>query len=146
MNFKMAAAVLSLSLAGMLSAGEWSTDLPKAVAKAKAEGKLVLVDFTGSDWCGWCKKLKAEVFDTQAFNDYAAKNLVLVEVDFPHKTELPEAQKAANKALAQKYGVKGFPTLVILDGSGQQVGELGYMPGGPAPMITELSKLSKLKK
>lgn len=143
MNFKMAAAVLSLSLAGMLSAGEWSTDLPKAVAKAKAEGKLVLVDFTGSDWCGWCKKLKAEVFDTQAFNDYAAKNLVLVEVDFPHKTELSEAQKAANKALAQKYGIKGFPTLVILDGSGQQVGELGYMPGGPAPMITELSKLKK---
>lgn len=143
MKLPFAAAALSLSLFGALSAGEWSTDLPKAVAKAKAEGKLVLVDFTGSDWCGWCIKLKSEVFDTPAFKDYATKNLVLVEVDFPRKKDLPAALKATNQALAEKYGIRGFPTLIILDGNGQRVGQLGYMPGGPAPMIAELTKLKK---
>lgn len=143
MKLPFAAAALSLSLFGTLSAGEWSTDLPKAVAKAKAEGKLVLVDFTGSDWCGWCIKLKSEVFDTPAFKDYATKNLVLVEVDFPRKKDLPAALKATNQALAEKYGIRGFPTLIILDGNGQRVGQLGYMPGGPAPMIAELTKLKK---
>lgn len=143
MRFKLAATMLSLSLFGALSAADWSTDLPKAVAKAKSEGKLVLVDFTGSDWCGWCVKLKTEVFDTPAFNDYAAKNLVLVEVDFPRKKEISASQKATNQALADKYGIRGFPTLIILDGNGQQVGQLGYIPGGPAPMIAELTKLKK---
>lgn len=143
MLFKHAAAALVLSLFGTLSANEWTTDLPKAVAKAKAEGKLVLVDFTGSDWCGWCIKLKGEVFDTKEFKEYAAKNLVLVEVDFPRRKELPSGLKATNQALADKYGIQGFPTLIILDGNGQQVGKLGYKPGGPAPTIAELAKLKK---
>ena len=63
----------------------WLTDLPKAEAQAKADNKIILMDFTGSDWCGWCIKFKKEVLDTKEFQDYAAKNVVLVEVDFPNK-------------------------------------------------------------
>src|ERR1017187_4807538 len=63
---------------------EWLTDVPAALARAKAENKTVLLDFTGSDWCGWCMRLKAEVFDQPEFSTYAHANLILVELDFPH--------------------------------------------------------------
>jgi len=135
----------ALALAGFCAAqaAEWHTDVPKAIAKAKAEHKLVLLDFTGSDWCGWCMKLKEEVFDTAEFEAYAAKNLVLVEVDFPREKKLSAEQKAANKALAAKYQVKGYPTIWVLDGTGMPVAKLGYMPGGPKAFIAELAKVKK---
>lgn len=120
---------------------EWLTSLPEAQKKAKAEKKLVLMDFTGSDWCGWCIKLKKEVFDTKEFADYAKTNLVLVEVDFPMRKEQSSEIKEANAALQKKYAVRGYPTLVVLDSEGNQVGQLGYQPGGPKPFITRLSKL-----
>lgn len=125
------------------TAGEWLTDLPKAQAQAKKENKLVLLDFTGSDWCGWCIKLNKEVFNTPDFKAYAAKSLVLVEVDFPQKKEQSAEQKKANRALQEKYGIEGYPTLIVLDGDGKQVGKLGYMKGGPKPFIAELQKLKK---
>jgi len=125
------------------SAGEWITDAAKAQEQAKKENKLVLLDFTGSDWCGWCIKLKNEVFDKKEFKEYADKNLVLVEVDFPRKKEQSAEQKKANRELAQKYGIRGYPTIIVLDGAGKQVGELGYMKGGPEPFIAELKKLKK---
>ncbi len=120
---------------------EWLTSAPDAQKKAKEAKKIVLLDFTGSDWCGWCMKLKKEVFDTKEFSDYADKNLVLVEVDFPMRKKLPEAQQKANAELQQKFAVRGYPTLVLLDGDGKQIGQLGYMPGGPEPFITRLNKL-----
>jgi thioredoxin-related protein len=120
---------------------EWVTDLPQAQAKAKTEKKMVLLDFTGSDWCIWCVRLKEEIFSKPEFVEYAAKNLVLVEVDFPRKKQLSEQQNRANRALADKYGIKGYPTLIILDGDGKKAGELGYMRGGPKPFIAELEKL-----
>ena len=126
-----------------VTAGEWLTDAVKAQELAKKENKLVLLDFTGSDWCGWCIKLKKEVFDTQEFKDYAAKNLVLVEVDFPRRKEQSAEQKDANQALQKKYGIRGYPTIIMLNGEGKQVGKLGYMKGGPQPFIAELEKLKK---
>ena len=81
------------------AASEWLTDLPKAQAQAKEEKKMVLLDFTGSDWCGWCIKLHNEVFSKPEFAEYARKNLVLVEVDFPRKKKLGAEQKKANEAL-----------------------------------------------
>src|SRR3954467_7606267 len=81
---------------------KWLTDLPKAQAKAKAEKKLIMLDFTGSDWCGWCIKLHKEVFSKPEFEEYAKKNLVLVEVDFPRGKEQTEEQKKANQKLQQK--------------------------------------------
>lgn len=121
----------------------WQTDLPKAQAQAKQEGKLVMLDFTGSDWCGWCIKLNKEVFSTPEFAEYAAKNVVCVEVDFPNKKKLSPAQTQANDALAKKYKIQGYPTIIVLDGDGKKVGELGYMKGGPKPFIAELQKLKK---
>jgi len=143
MKSVLATAAIILSTLGTAHAAEWGTDVPKAIAKAKAENKLVVLDFTGSDWCGWCIKLKREVFDTPEFEAYAAKNLVLVEVDFPRKKEMSPELKAANQALAAKYGIKGYPTIFVLEGSGMPVGKLGYMEGGPKPFIAELAKLKK---
>ena len=121
---------------------KWTTDLPKAQAQAKAEKKLVLMDFTGSDWCGWCIKLHKEVFSQQEFADYAKKNLVLVEVDFPRAKEQSAALKKANQALQEKYKIEGFPTIIVLDGEGKKLGELGYEPG-PKQFLDKLEKLKK---
>ena len=63
----------------------WTTDVPKAAEKAKAEKKLVMLDFTGSDWCGWCIKLNKEIFSQPEFVEYAQKNIVAVELDFPQE-------------------------------------------------------------
>ena len=130
---------------------KWLTDVPKAVAQAKAEKKLVMLDFTGSDWCGWCIKLNKEVFSKSEFAEYAKKNLVLVEVDFPRRKAQSADQKKANEALMEKYGVKGYPTIIVLDGEGKQVGELSYddsggsakTAGSPKNFINALDKLKK---
>jgi protein disulfide-isomerase len=122
----------------------WLTDVPKAVAQAKAENKVVLLDFTGSDWCSWCIKFKKEALDAQDFKDYAAKNLVLVELDFPHKTPQSEALKQANQALAEKYNVSGFPTFVALNKDGKEIGrQVGYDTGGAAAFIAKLNGFKK---
>ena len=128
-----------------LRAGEvdWQTDLPKAQAKAKAEKKLVMMDFTGSDWCGWCIRLNNEVFSKPEFVEYAKTNLVAVEVDFPRAKKQTEEQKKANQALQEKYKIPGYPTIIVLNGEGEKVGQLGYMPGGPKAFIAELEKLKK---
>ena len=136
-------AVVSALALYSASAGEWLTDAPKAQAQAKKENKLVLLDFTGSDWCGWCIKLKGEVFDLKEFKDYADKNLVLVEVDFPRKKQLSADQKKANNALQEQYKIQGYPTIIVLNGEGKKVGELGYVKGGPKAFIAELDKLKK---
>ena len=121
----------------------WLTDLPKAQAKAKEEKKLVMLDFTGSDWCGWCIKLNKEVFSKPEFAEYASKNLVLVEVDFPRTKKLSAELKKANAALQEKYKIQGYPTIIVLNSDGKKVGELGYEPGGPKPFIAGLEKLKQ---
>src|SRR5437899_11282386 len=82
---------------------EWMTDLRAALAKAKAEKKMVLLDFTGSDWCGWCIKFNQEVLSQSAFTDYAAKNFVLVEVDFPRKKELRSEERRVGKECSTRW-------------------------------------------
>jgi len=122
---------------------KWTTDVPKAQETAKTENKLVMLDFTGSDWCGWCIKLNKEIFSKPEFVEYAEKNLVAVEVDFPRKKEQSAELKAANQKLQTKYNIKGYPTIIVLNGEGKKVGELGYMEGGPKAFIAELDKLKK---
>lgn len=126
-------------------AAEWLTDLPKAQAKAKAEKKLVMLDFTGSDWCGWCIKLHKEVFSKPEFEEYANKNLVLVEVDFPRAKQQTEELKQANQKLQQKYGIEGYPTLILLNGEGTKVAQSGYVQGGAKAFIADLEKKLKGK-
>jgi protein disulfide-isomerase len=122
----------------------WMTDLPAAQKKAKAEKKLVLMDFTGSDWCGWCKKLDKEVFSTPEFKDYAKDNLVLVELDFPRAKQQSATLKQANAKLKEQYDVRGFPTIVVLNGDGKEVWtQRGYMAGGPSAWIAKLNEAKK---
>lgn len=136
--------VLALSALGLSSVraeSAWLTDLPKAQAEAKASHKLLLLDFTGSDWCIWCKKLHAEVFTQPEFEAYAKDHLVLMTVDFPRGNPLTPAVKKQNAELAEKYRIQGFPTIVVLDTDGKQVGELGYLPGGANAFVKEMRKL-----
>ena len=142
---RIAIGLLTILAALAVTAGEsdWLTDLPKAQAKAKEEKKMVLLDFTGSDWCGWCIKLHKEVFSQSEFAEYAGKNLVLVEVDFPRGKKQSAELKKANSALQRKYRIEGYPTIIVLDGDGKKIGELGYMKGGPTAFIAELEKIKK---
>jgi thioredoxin-related protein len=139
-----AAAAIGLAAASSTHAGPaWLTDYKKAQQEAKASNRLLLVDFTGSDWCGWCIKLDKEVFSKAEFKDYASKNLVLMEVDFPRAKTQTAGVKKQNQELAQQYQIQGFPTIVVLNGDGQKIGEIGYMEGGAATFIAELEKLRK---
>ena len=123
---------------------DWTTDAQAALAKASAENKLVLLDFTGSDWCGWCIKFKKEALDTQEFQDFAANNLVLVEVDFPRRKAQSADVKKANKALAEKYNVSGYPTFVVLNKDGKEIGRQdGYEPGGAKAFIDKINGFKK---
>ncbi len=125
-----------------LQAGEleWLTDLTRAQALAKSEKKAVLIDFTGSDWCGFCIKLDKQVFATKEFADYAKDNLVLVSLDFPRKKEQTAELKAANAKLKSRYEVSGFPTVIMIDSEGRILGkQVGYA-GDPAKAYIEKLK------
>jgi protein disulfide-isomerase len=119
----------------------WGTSYEQGQQEAKASKKLVLLDFTGSDWCGWCIMLDREVFSQPQFKEYASKNLVLVEVDFPKRKHVPAAMKEQNERLLMRYQVQGFPTIIVLNSEGKMVAELGYMQGGPDAFIAVLEKL-----
>lgn len=121
----------------------WLTNYAAAQEEAKSQHKLLLMDFTGSDWCGWCILLQKEVFSKPEFKEYASKNLVLLELDFPHGKQMTAEVVAQNERLAAQYRIQGFPTLVVLDSSGKEVAQLGYMQGGPAAFIAALEKLRK---
>jgi protein disulfide-isomerase len=142
------AAITAVLAASTQATGDWLTDYNKAQQEAKAGNKLLLVNFTGSDWCGFCIMLDRQVFSKPEFKDYASKNLVLLEIDFPRmgglrwKAQSDELRKQ-NQELAMKYQIYGFPTIVVLNGDGKVVGALGYMEGGPTPFIAELEKLRK---
>jgi len=137
------AAFVALMIAALpaLAAPKWYTDLDEAKAVAVKENKPLLVDFTGSDWCGFCIKLHAEVFDKPEFEEFA-KGYVLVELDFPNKKPQPAEEKAKNKATQAKFAVTGFPTILLLDAkSGEAYGrQSGYGPGtGPKAYLEKLS-------
>jgi thioredoxin-related protein len=123
----------------------WLTDLPKAQAQAKAENKLVLMDFTGSDWCPWCIKLDKDIFSKPEFANYAKTNLVLVLLDFPNQKPQSDDLKKANAALQAKYDPEGaFPTLIAMKPDGTVVWkQLGYLEGGPSAIIAKLDEAKK---
>lgn len=117
---------------------DWKENLEQAVAQAKKENKAVLVNFTGSDWCIWCKRLNSEVFTQKEFEDYADKNLVLVKLDFPKDIPQSQETKIYNNTLAQKFGIQGFPTILIMNSKGELVAKTGYQPGGPAKYVDHI--------
>jgi len=122
----------------------FTDNLDEALAKAKAEGKLVYACFSGSDWCGWCKKLEGEVFAKPEFLPAVEKDYVLVFIDTPrNKGVLSERAKKENPKLVKKYGIRGFPTALILDGDGKKVGETGYRKGGAKAYAEHLLSIGK---
>jgi protein disulfide-isomerase len=133
----------------------WLTDLDEAKKVATKENKKLLVDFTGSDWCGYCIKLHKEVFDTPEFEKFA-KDYVLVELDFPKRKEQPAAEKAKNQAAQKKYGVNGFPTVLIMSAGGTVLkrasgyapdsGPYAYLPGLGAPVAKKGKAVTQAKK
>ncbi len=147
----MTAAALCAALAlgafarrGFAAEGLWQTDFKAAQAKAKEEKKYLLVDFTGSDWCGWCIKLHNEVFDKEPFKAEAPKQFVLVELDFPHEKEQSDDLKKQNKELSEKYNIEGFPTVLLMDAEGQVIARTGYREGGPEEYLKQLADFSKI--
>lgn len=121
--------------------GQWNEDYAGTLKEAAKSGKPVMLDFTGSDWCGWCIKIKKEIFDTAEFKQFAKDNLYMVELDFPRQKTQSAEVKEQNEKLSAEYGVEGFPTLIILNSKGEKVGEMGYVEGGPQPFIDELKKV-----
>jgi len=144
--FLLAAAVslLFASFARAEAQSDWLHDYSKAQEEAKANHKLLLLNFTGSDWCGWCIKFDKEILSQSQFKNYAHDKLVLVELDFPRRKTQPVEEKKQNVHLAQEYQVMGFPTIVVLNSNGQKVWQFdGYFPGGPEAFIAQLEKLPK---
>lgn len=122
---------------------KWETDLEVAKKRAKDEHKDILADFTGSDWCGWCIKLKKEVFDQPEFQEYAKKNLIMLELDFPHKKKLPAKEKEQNEKLSQEFNVDGFPTVLLMNARGKEIARTGYQEGGPGNYVKHVKRLLK---
>ncbi len=118
----------------------WVTDYDEAFVKARNENKHVLINFTGSDWCGWCKRLDREVFNQQEFKEYASENLVLLKLDFPRRTPQPKDVKLRNQRYAQEFGVRGFPTILIAQANQNVVLRTGYKAGGAEQYIEHIDR------
>ena len=130
------------AVSGAAAEEGWMTDFAAAKAKALAEGKYMLVDFSGSDWCRWCIKLDEEVFSKEAFQSYAKDNLVLVLADFPRdKSKQSSELKKQNEQMAEDFGVRGFPTVFVLNPEGKMVAKTGYQQGGASAYVKHLKKL-----
>jgi thioredoxin-related protein len=152
MNMKMklnaCVALMALSLTGLAFAGGegWTADLTAAKKQAGESNKDLLMDFTGSDWCGWCIKLDKEVFSLEPFKTGVKDKFVLVEVDFPKdKSKLSEETIKQNDELGKKYGIEGYPTILLTDASGKPFAATGYKEGGPELYVTHLDELRAKK-
>ena len=134
-------AALLLLAATVARADLWTDDFEEAKAQAKAENKFLLLDFTGSDWCGWCKRLDAEVFEKSDFKNYAKDNLVLVKLDFPRGFSLKKKTAEQNDKLAKEFGIAGYPSIILLDPDGKKLTKTGYKDGGATAYVQHLEGL-----
>jgi thioredoxin-related protein len=107
--------------------GVWTQDIGAAKAVAKEKGLPLLLNFTGSDWCGWCKLMDKSVFSKPEWQAYAAGKLMMVTLDFPRdKSLVPKEYVGRNEELKKAFGVSGFPTYVLLESDGEtELGRLG---------------------
>jgi protein disulfide-isomerase len=119
----------------------WTDDFAAAKEAAKAQNKVMLLNFTGSDWCGWCIRLQKEVFSKDAFKEFAKENLILVEIDFPRRKSLSAKVQEQNDVLQRTFDVAGYPTIILLDPNGKLIGQTGYQAGGAAAYVAHLKAL-----
>lgn len=144
------AAAASLLLSALASAGgaSWHADFDAAQKEAEKAGKDLLVDFTGSDWCGWCIRLNKEVFDHEAFAAGVKGDFVLVALDFPNgqeaRAKVPNPKR--NSELRDLHGVNGYPTILLMTAKGEVYGRTGYRQGGPEAYVQHLGELRKTGK
>jgi len=130
---------------------EWYSDVNAAIQKSMETNKPLFLFFTGSDWCGWCIRLQKEVFQTPYFTQWAKNNVILVELDYPRKKQLPEEIRQQNQTMQQVFQVQGYPTvhlvtpLVQQDGSVNfnPLGQTGYAAGGPESWCANASAMIK---
>ncbi len=136
--------MLALAVASVAGESGWLHDFEAAKKQAKQENKAIFINFTGSDWCGWCIKLEKEVFQKKEFKDFAKENLVLMEVDFPEKKKQSAEVKAQNKKLDKEFKIEGYPTLFLLDTEGKKLtDDIGYREGGAQAYVDHLKTLMK---
>lgn len=120
---------------------KWMNDFSAAKERAQAENKPILINFTGSDWCGWCIKTEKEVFSQKAFKDFAKDHLVLMEVDFPENKPQSDELKEQNQRLDKEFKIEGYPTIFLLDAEGNKLTEdIGYLEGGAEAYVATLKK------
>ena len=144
----IAVAALALLAGAAVFAAEgdlWTEDAEAAVKQATEGKKDLLINFTGSDWCGWCKKLDAEVFSQQAFTDEAPKHFVFLKLDFPRRRTLSAETKKQNAEWKGRMPVRGYPTIILADASGKPYAKTGYRRGGPEPYLKHLAELRGVK-
>jgi len=122
---------------------EWIADFDQAVLAARAANKDLLVDFTGSDWCIWCKRLHEEVFSKPSFQAYARENFIVVALDYPNdeaiRALVPNPER--NAELVETYGIQGYPTVLLMTPAGEVFGRTGYQEGGPELYTEHLAKM-----
>lgn len=140
-----------LTLLLLESSPQWGLDFDKAKAEAVQNHKYIVINFSGSDWCGPCIKLKRDVLDTPEFLTFADKNLALVRADFPRlkKNQLDKKQTAQNEALAEKYNQEGkFPLTVLVGADGKVLKEWDGYPAGitTESFVQEIQSIINAKK
>ena len=120
---------------------EWMSNYEEALSEAKSKNLPLFLLFEGSDWCGWCKRLDTEVLRTPKFAELMGGKMVFVDIDFRMRPPLSAEQSAYNEGLKQKFGVSGFPTVILLDSQGRRLSTMGYLPGGPENYATQIEAI-----
>jgi protein disulfide-isomerase len=136
----MVLAALGLASTSAFAAAGWEEDFDKGAEQAKKEGKYMIVDFSGSDWCGWCIKLDKEVFSQKEFKKFAKDNLITVMLDFPRSKPQSKKVRERNEALMNQHGVRGFPTVLVMSPDGEVIGRTGYKAGGPEEYVKHIQE------
>ena len=133
------------TLLALVTSVDWLDNFEVAKEKAAKENKMILLNFSGSDWCAPCIKMKRDVFETEIFKEYASQYLVLVQADFPRmkKNQLSKEQIQHNEGLAEKYNSTGkFPLTVLLNANGKVIKDWdGYSNQTPEAFVAELKKI-----
>ncbi len=136
--FFLSILIAAAFLTSYAQAKDWETDFDHALSSAEKTKKYMLVYFSGSDWCGWCKKLDKEVFSNSKFKTYARRNLICIQLDFPRKKTQSKKLREQNRELAMKFGVRGYPTVFVISPRGDLVARTGYQAGGAESYVEHL--------